>query len=82
MVTSRPSHHYTAPITLYCIIIIIITRPRPAFGRLGEKWAKWSKIAKNGLNGLKWSKMVQMVENGQKWSKMAGLTLSGPNVPA
>ena len=30
-------------------------------------------------NDPKWTKMVQ---NGPKWSKMAGLTLSGPDVPA
>ena len=36
-------------------------------------------------NGPKWSKLVKIVNNcnnSQQWSKMAGLTLSGPNVPA
>ena len=44
----------------------------------GSKWTKTVQNGENGKNGLKWSKMVKMV----KWSKMAGLTLSGPDIPA
>ena len=60
------------------------------------KWSKIMKNGQNGqiskmgeIVKKKWSKMVKigkklsiMVKNCQKWSKMAGLTFSGPDVPA
>ena len=44
--------------------------------KIAKKCSKRSKIIQNGLT---WSKMV---ENNQQRSKMAGLTLSGPDIPA
>ena len=50
---------------------------------IGQNWSEiGKKLSKFCKNVSKWSKWFLMVKNVSKWSKMAGLTLSGPDIPA